>query len=423
MKETFYQQLGEAVRRQRLPNGLEVCVVPKPEYAKKYAFFAVRYGGMDTRFSLQGRWMDTPAGIAHYLEHKMFDTKDGSAMQALSQNGAEPNAFTSNAMTAYYFDSTKHFEENLKILLSFVSQPYFTKESVAKEQGIIRQEIRMMEDSPDYQIYIRLLQAMYGGHAAATSVVGSVESIAQITHQTLYDCHRAFYTPSNMILTVVGDVDERCVADLAGQVLPREGGPEVPRDYAQAPQTPPQRQCVMEMEVSAPQFLVGFRCPPAPEGQAHLQDAVLGEMALDVLMGESSPLYRRLYEQGLINQSFGGTYETLPGAAYLCAGGDSPDAQAVIDAILEEVRRIGREGVEEAYFQRLRRAALGASLRGLNSFENIAVSLTEGYFHGYDPFLFPQVFQQITGADVAAFLTRNVTPEGMALSRILPKGA
>ena len=161
MNQSFYERIGESVYRETLPNGLQVCVVPKPGYAKKYAFFATRYGGMDTRFRLDGKWLDTPAGIAHYLEHKMFDTKEGNALQELAKNGAEPNAFTSNAMTGYYFDSTEHFEENLKILLSFVSVPYFTDESVAKEQGIIGQEIRMIEDNPDWQIYTRMLRAMY----------------------------------------------------------------------------------------------------------------------------------------------------------------------------------------------------------------------------------------------------------------------
>ena len=179
----------------------------------------------------------------------------------------------------------------------------------------------------------------------------------------------------------------------------------------------------MEMEVSAPQFLVGFRCDAVADGQAHLRSAILGDMALDALLGESSPLYRRLYEAGLINPSFGGSYEIMPGVAYLCAGGDSPNAQAVVEAIVEEGRRIGEEGVDPAYFQRLRKASFGASLRGLNSFENIAVSLTEGYFHGYDPFRFPQVFDTVTQEDVAAFLRTNVTPERMTLSRIVPKGA
>ena len=207
MKETFYERIGEAVCRERLTNGLEVCVVPKPGYAKKYAFFSTRYGGMDTRFCLDGQWLNTPAGIAHYLEHKMFDTEDGNALQDLAANGASPNAFTSNAITGYYFESTEHFEENLRTLLSFVSIPYFTQESVEKERGIIGQEIGMIEDNPEWQVYRQMMQALYRHSPVRQSVAGSVESIRQITAQTLYDCHKAFYTPANMCLVVVGDVD------------------------------------------------------------------------------------------------------------------------------------------------------------------------------------------------------------------------
>lgn len=421
MKEFFYERIGEEVCRERLTNGLEVCVVPKPGYAKKYAFFSTRYGGMDTRFLLDGKWLDTPAGIAHYLEHKMFDTREGNALQELAKNGAEPNAFTANAMTAYYFDSTEHFEENLRILLSFVSIPYFTDESVAKEQGIIGQEIRMIEDNPDWQIYTRMLRALYKNHAARTSIAGTVESISHITAQTLYDCHKAFYTPANMILTVVGDVDPVHIADMANRVLPKLSGPVIERDYGVEPEGVAEKETAMEMEVSAPQFLAGFKCTPAAEGDDYMRATILGDMASDILLGESSPLYQRLYEQGLINPSFGGAFEMMPGVAYLYAGGDSKDADAVTDAILKEAARIAAEGVDEDYFQRIRKASFGANLRGLNSFENIAVTLTEGYFHSYDPFKFPEVFDSITPEDIAAFLKANVTPERMAVSRIVPK--
>ena len=389
MKQTFYERIGESVYREVLPNGLQVCVVPKPEHAKKYAFFATRYGGMDTRFCLDGKWLDTPAGIAHYLEHKMFDTKEGNALQELAKNGAEPNAFTSNAMTGYYFDSTEHFEENLEILLSFVSIPYFTEESVAKEQGIIGQEIRMIEDNPDWQLYTRMMQALYQKSTARTSIAGTVESISHITAETLYDCHKAFYTPSNMILTVVGNVDPVHVADLARRILPREGGPVIPRDYGQEPAQVAAKETRMAMEVSAPQFLTAYKCAPAADGEDYLRTAVLGDMACDILLGDSSPLYQRLYEEGVINTSFGGAFEMMPGVAYLYAGGDSKDARRAAAEIQREAERLAAEGIDEDYYQRVRRASFGSNLRGLNSFENIAVTLTEGYFHGYDPYRRP----------------------------------
>ena len=423
MKEFFYERIGEEVCRERLANGLEVCVVPKPGYAKKYAFFSTCYGGMDTRFRLDGKWLDTPAGIAHYLEHKMFDTREGNALQELAKNGAEPNAFTANAMTAYYFDSTEHFEENLRILLSFVSIPYFTDESVAKEQGIIGQEIRMIEDNPDWQIYTRMMKALYAASTARTSIAGTVESISHITAETLYNCHKAFYTPSNMVLTVVGNVDPVHVMDIARRILPREGGPAIPRDYGTEPAQVAEKETKLAMEVSCPQFLTGFKCTPAEDGEDYMRQSLIGDMACDILLGDSSPLYLRLYDQGLINTSFGGAFEMMPGVAYLYAGGDSKDSRAVMAEIRKEADRLAREGIDEDFYQRVRRAAFGSNLRGLNSFENIAVSLTEGYFHGYDPFRFPQVFDSITKEDIAAFLRDNITEDRMVLSEIVPKEA
>ena len=421
MTQNFYERIGESVYQETLPNGLKIFVVPKPGYTKKYAFFATRYGGMDTRFQLDGAWLDTPAGIAHYLEHKMFDTKEGNALQELAKNGAEPNAFTANAMTGYYFDSTEHFEENLEILLSFVSIPYFTEESVAKEQGIIGQEIRMIEDNPDWQIYTRMLQALYSKSPARTSIAGTVESISHITAETLYDCHKAFYTPSNMVLAVVGDVDPQRVVDLAQRVLPRESGPVIPRDYGDEPDTVAEQETSCAMEVSCPQFLAGFKCRPAQDGEEYMRLALIGDIACDILLGDSSPLYLRMYDEGLINTSFGGSFEMMPGIAYLYAGGDSKDARAVTREIQKEAERLVREGIDEEFYQRIKKAAFGANLRGLNSFENIAVSLSEGYFHGYDPFVFPQVFDSIRKEDITAFLKENILAERMVLSEIVPK--
>ena len=421
MKQLFYNRIGESVHRETLPNGLEICVVPRSGFAKKYAFFATRYGGMDTRFCLDGQWLDTPAGIAHYLEHKMFDTKEGNALQDLATNGAEPNAFTSNAMTGYYFDSTDHFEENLKILLSFVSVPYFTAESVAKEQGIIAQEIRMIEDNPDWQIYTRMMKCLYAKSPVRTSIAGTVESLSHITAETLYQCHKAFYTPSNMILTVVGDVDPIHIVDIARHILPKEGGPVIPRDYGEEPMEVCEKESSITMEVSSPQFLTGFKCRPAKDGEEYLRLAAIGDIACDILLGDSSPLYLRLYDEGLINTSFGGSFEMMPGAAYLYAGGDSKESRRVANEICLEAQRLVQEGIDEDFYQRVKRAAFGSNLRGLNSFENVAVSLTEGYFHGYDPFLFPQIFDSITKQDISDFLRENITPERSVFSEILPK--
>ena len=422
MDKKLYPRIGEEVIWVTLDNGLPVCIVPKKGFSRKYALFATRYGGMDMRFRLNSQWLDTPAGIAHYLEHKMFDTEDGNALQELAMNGAEPNAFTSNAITCYYFDSTEKFYENLEILLSFVSVPYFTDESVEKEQGIIGQEIGMIEDNPEWQVYKQLMQSLYHTSPARTPVAGSVESIREITAQTLYDCHKAFYTPANMCLVVVGDVEPQQVLDIARRVLPKDSGELIERDYGAEEPTEAARAYAEErMEVSMPSFLVGFKCPPQHGGEEQHRFAAIGELACDVLMGESSPLYARLYSQGLINGSFGAAFDILPGAAYAYAGGDSKDPNAVAEAILAEAQRLVREGVDEDYYKRIVNANFGAALRELNSFESIAVSMAEGRFQGYDPYRFPEIYDSITAADVLAFLRENVTRSHMALSVIAPK--
>ena len=424
MEKKLYERIGEEVFRTTLPNGLPVYIVPKKGFLRKYALFATRYGGMDMRFEKDGQWLDTPAGIAHYLEHKMFDTEDGNALQELAKNGAEPNAFTSNAITCYYFDATDKFYESLEILLSFVSIPYFTDESVQKEQGIIGQEIGMIEDNPEWQVYKQLMQALYHTSPARTPVAGSVESISHITAKTLYDCHKAFYTPATMCLVVVGDVKpERSIAS-ANQILPAKSGPLIRRDYgAEEELTAAEHFVTAAMEVSMPTFLVGFKCPPQHGGEEQHRFTAIGELACDVLMGESSPLYARLYAEGLINGSFGAAFDLLPGAAYVYAGGDSKDPQAVAEAILAEARRLVSEGVDGDYYRRVVNANFGAALKALNSFESIAVSMAEGCFQGYDPYRFPEVYDSITVEDVLDFLRRNMTRDHMALSVITPKEA
>ena len=422
MLELNYPRIGETVLQHTLPNGLRICIVPKPGYCKKYAFFATRYGGMDMKFNWGGTWYDTPAGIAHYLEHKMFDTEDGNALLELSQNGAEPNAFTGNAMTAYYFDCTEHFEENLRLLLSFVSVPYFTNESVEKERGIIAQEIRMVEDTPDWQVYERLLECLYRTSPARVPIAGTVESIAEITAETLYACHKAFYDPKNMMLCVVGDVRAEDVIAIAGELTPESHGDILERDYGSDEElSAAKKESRSVMEVNMPQFLVGWKCRAGSEDDALLRESLIGEMACDILLGDSSPLYHRLYDQGLINGSFGGGFDQLPGVAYLYAGGESSQPEAVSAAIMDEAERLSREGVDEDFYQQIRRSSLGASLRELNSFENIAVSLADGYFRNFDAFRFPEAYDSITRADIEQFLRENVVEVRRAISIIEPK--
>lgn len=421
MEKHEYPRLGETVARDVLPNGMTVFAVARPRYARSYACLAVRYGGMDTRFSVGGKRTDTPAGVAHYLEHKVFDMPYGSVSERFARMGASDNAFTSNAVTVYDVVCTEKFYECLRLLLEFVSTPYFTPESVEKERGIISQEIRMVTDDPGWRVYANLMGCLYARSPVRFDVAGTLESIRSITAGTLYDCHRAFYTPGNMALVCVGDVEPERVRDVALETLPPSGGEVPERDYGgEEGLLPCRREARESMEVSMPMFLAGFKCPPVERGEAYLRAGMVGDLACDALFGDSSPLFARLYESGDINGSLGGNVDLLPGACYLNVGGDARDPEKVSREIVREARRLGAGGIDAGFFTQLRRAAYGRMVRSLNSFENIAVSLSEGRFRDFDYFRFPEVFGSVTKEDVEAFLRENITEERAALSVIEP---
>ena len=421
MDELNYAALRETVCRCVLPNGLNIYVDVRRSYAKQFAFFATRYGGMDLRFRGEdGEWVDTPQGVAHFLEHKMFDTEDGSALQRMAAQGVEPNAFTTPSMTGYFFEGTQGFEDNLRTLLTFVSRPWFTPESVEKEQGIIGQEIRMTEDDPGNEVYYQLMEAMYAHHPVRVRVAGTVESIADITADTLYQCHRAFYRPGNMVLCVAGNVEAERVAEIAQEVLDSEPSAAAAPDHGRAePVEVAVRYAERAMPVSIPLFELGFKGDPAPRGQG-LRQRLLGELTCDVLFSSSATLYSRLYEEGLINGSFASRYDDLPGCACLIAGGESRDPKKVLDEVLKEAERLAREGIDPELWERLKKAAYGSMVRQLNSLEDTCYELAQAHFDGEDYLSFPQCFQSIERTDAEALL-RDWCVEGRsALSVIVP---
>ncbi len=421
MKLFEYPKLGERCWQEILPNGLCVRVVPKPGFARRYAFLGVNFGSIDTQFTLGGVRHRVPDGIAHYLEHKMFDLPEDNAMNLFAAHGGSPNAFTGYAMTAYYFDCTEEFEENLKILLRLVTEPYFTPESVEKERGIIAQEIRMYEDSAESRVVEDLFDGMFRSHPVRVPIAGTVESIAEITAQSLYDCHAAFYQPGNMVLCVAGDVDPETVVRIAREGTPAQPGVLPQRDYG-APEalSCPHSRMERTMEVAMPTFAIGFKCPP-PESEP-LRREIVGEIAAEILAGESSALYQRLYEQGLIDAGFSVGYESVKDACLLSATGDSRDPEAVLQALLDEAARIVKEGFDRAQFDRLVRSAVGRRTRDLDSFESICYLMGGSYyFDGVDYLRFPEVYASVVPEDVQSFLTETVRPERAALSVVRPK--
>lgn len=423
MKNKFFENIGESLYTDTLPNGLRVCVVAKPGYAASFAAFVTDYGGAERRFRAGGDFIDTPAGVAHFLEHKMFDMPDGDgALSTLSANGADPNAFTSAGMTCYYFESTSKFYENLDMLLKFVSTPYFTAESVEKEQGIIGQEISMTEDSPDFAVYINLMKLLYAHHPVRDAVAGTQESIAEITPETLYSCHKVFYNPSNMTLCVAGDVDPEKIVEAAMRILPGEPGPVPEADFGKAEtELPLEALREVKMEVSAPQFLIGAKIPAADRGEALLRQKLVSQLALRILCGASSEFYTGLYSEGLLTRDFDYEVDYAAGTATVILGGESAEPGKVLEKFTSAVEKVCKSGLDKASFDRALRSSFGSRLRGLEDFENLCVALAEGVFGGYCALDAFDVLQSVKRAECEDFIKRYLGADKLAMSVILPE--
>lgn len=420
MKRFDYPRLGETLYRKVLDNGLTVAVVPRPGFRRKTAYFVTDFGAIHTEFTLDGKDFSVNPGIAHFLEHKMFDMPDVDVSARFAELGASPNAFTSYDVTAYYFHCTENFYPSLELLLKYVSTPYFTEESVEKEQGIIGQEIGMNLDSPDTRVFENLVRAMYRAHPVREPILGSRESIARITPEQLHSCHRAFYRPGNMLLCVVGDVDPERVARMAQQILPADTARVRRKNSWPEEMTCPEKLVSCRMEVAMPMFQLGFKCEPEEGSDRAVRSEVVGELAAEVLLGEASRLYLELYEKGLIDASFMGSFDTIDGLAMLTASGDSRKPEAVRDAILQEARRLVREGIAREEFLRIKRSALGRRIRELDSFDSAAFRVCAYHFSGFDYFRFPEIYAGIERQDVLEFLERVVTESRCALSVVYP---
>ena len=423
MKEIIKsQRLGEEFLRIKHKSGLTLLLCPMKGYSSAYALFGTEYGSVESSFiDKDGVLVQIPAGTAHFLEHKMFESEEGDAFALYAKTGASANAYTSFDKTAYLFSCSDNFKESLSILMHLVTEPYFTPQTVEKEQGIIGQEIRMVEDDPDNQVFYGLMECLFDHHPIRVPIAGTQESISHITADTLYACHKAFYTPSNMVLTVAGDVEPEEVVRIAREILPKEPGGHIERDYGgeeDGAAAKPEKE--LRMEVSTPIFQLGFKAEPAPAGEEHLRRQLMGELACEALLGNSSPLYARLYSEGLINKNFGYGFELYPGCALMAAGGESCDPRAVRDAVLAEGARIAQEGVDEGLFRRLKKGVYGAKVRGLNSFENVCIELAQAHFAGVEYLTFPEVFDGISKADVEDCIRRWVTPERCGLAVVRP---
>ncbi len=417
----MYPRLEETVFWETLKNGLTVAVVPRPGFSKKLCYFVTDYGAIHTHFTENGEEVIAPAGIAHYLEHKMFDMPDGEVSSRFASLGADVNAFTSDDMTAYYFSCTDRFEEALQLLLTFVSTPYFTAESVQKEQGIIGQEIEMNADAPETVVFERLMALMYQNHPIRTPILGTKETIAQITPEVLQQCHRAFYAPENMLLCVVGDVDPAAVCAMAEALLPKEKKEKTQRmDCWEENIHLEEHFTQTKMEVAMPMFQIGFKCADPGRGEGAVRQEFVADLAAEALFGESSKLYLQLYEEGVIDGSFGGGFETVSGMGMLTVSGDSDYPEKVRDALLKRAKELCAEGISQEDLLRMKRSAMGRRIRALDSFNSLIFRICAYYFTGFDYLDFPGIYEKITPQELTDFLCRAVREENCAMSVIYP---
>ena len=421
MNKQYYPALDETLYSETLPNGLHIMVCHKPGFTKKLCYFATDYGAVHRQFTLEGEHYTTPAGIAHYLEHKLFDMPQGDVSREFAARGASVNAFTSYDMTAYYFSCTEHFDQCLQLLLEFVSTPYFTEETVQREMPIIGQEISMSLDEPGSRVFENLMPALYERHPIRIPVLGTQADIEQITPELLQLCHRAFYNPANMLLCVVGDVDADQVAAIARRVLGDEARPMADKDdFPQEEMRHQQPLVEAEMPIAMPLFSMAIKATCPEKGEPAIRREIIGDLAAEALFGESSALYLQLYRQGLIDSSFGGGFDTVDGCAMLACGGDSDDPVAVRDAILARGEEIARQGIEQEDFLRMKRSAMGRRIRDLDSFDATCFRLCAYRMSEFDYFRFPELYDSIRREEVQAFLAEVVRPEDCSLSVIYP---
>ncbi len=407
-----------------LPSGLTVIVRPMPGYSSVHAVYATKFGSIDRKFRLGENEVDVPAGVAHFLEHKMFEDEDGDAFAKYAKTGANANAFTSFDRTCYIFTATEQIRESLDVLLGMVSHPYFTEATIAKEQGIIGQEIKMYDDSPDWRLVTGLCEGLYHAHPIRSDIAGTCESIAQITPEMLYDCCRAFYAPNNMVLAAAGNITMEELVDAcvrAGLDKPRAGDEKVRRLWPEEPLTVAVPYSEIKMAVSKPCFGIGFKEAPLESGD--LATEALYDILCDVVCGGMSPLYRRLYDSGLVNPGFDGEVMRVDGCCCLLFTGESDEPDTVQHMLLEEIERVRCEGVDEEIFTLCKNEKYGELLENLENAEDSASQIADFALSGQTVSQQIDMLAGLTLADANTAMRRILQKDRMAVMRILPDGS
>lgn len=423
IREVKSERLGESYFEIDHPSGLKILVYPKKNYAATYAVFGTRYGSIDTEFRLNGeeKFTCVPEGIAHFLEHKLFESEDLDAFERYAKTGASANAYTSFDKTCYLFSCTGKFQESLEILLDFVTHPYFTEKTVQKEQGIIGQEIQMCRDEAGWEALFSLLRAMYKTHPVRIDIAGTVESIAEITPELLYKCYETFYNFSNMMLCVAGNVTPDEVLSVADRLLKPQKPIEIERKFHREPREVAESYTEETLSVAFPIFSLGFKeAVETPERS--LREILISDIILEAVAGKTSAFYSELLEAGLINTSFESEYFCGYGYAAWIFTGESPDGREVQKRITARIRALQESGISEADFERIRKKLYGRSIMQFNDIDGIANAMVSAYFCKEGLFDETEILQSLTLDEVNARLRTALQTDCASLSVIKPEG-
>lgn len=427
MNETRFDNVEETVYSETLENGLRVFLLPKKDYNKTYAVFTTNYGSVDNAFVPIGEEQLThvPDGIAHFLEHKMFEKEDGDVFFKFGEKGAFTNAFTSFTRTAYLFSSTSYVTENLETLLDFVQQPYFTEETVEKEKGIIGQEIRMYDDDADFRVYFGAIENMYQNHPVKIDIAGTVESIAEINKDLLYLCYNTFYHPSNMVLFVVGQLEPHEMMEVirenqAAKHFEKEAGIE--RAFPDEPREVAYKEKKLAFPVQIAKNLVGMKEDIGLlRGFEAVKHEMVADLALELLFGTTSENYLKLYNEGVIDDTFGYDYTLSDSFSFVLIGGDAtnPDEQA--ERIREAWFEAAEKGISAESLELVKRKKTGQFLRALNSPEFIANQFSQYILEEASLFDLPKAIESITVQDIEAFIRSLANEEQITTFQLIPE--
>lgn len=419
IKQFTNEKLGETVYCAKHPSGLEIRVMPKAGYTSAYAVFGVKYGSIDTAVKTEnGEFETIPEGTAHFLEHKLFESEDLNAFERFAKTGASANAYTSFEKTAYLFKGSENIGESLEILLDFVQNPYFTQQTVEKEQGIIGQEIRMYQDLPDWQVMFNLLKALYSDHPVRIDIAGTQDSIAKIDADLLYRLYKNFYNPSNMILSVCGAIEPQEVFDIVDKCIKTSDGKEAERKFVKESPLPVKNYVEEKLSVAQKQFLLGFK-EDLNEPLLSLEDEIASQMLIEAIAGKSSPLFKKLLDEELIDMGFGG--EIFNGFGFSCVmlGGTSKDPEKTCEIIKNELERCKKDGIDPVAFERAKRKFYGRYVMSYNDIDDMANLMMNLHFNGYEPFAELEACKSIT-LEKAQKRLEVIKNEASALSVIIP---